>query len=391
MRLWQAFCVMFALLSLCVANKPIKLSKFNITLGLFGVWTYLLYAITQFILGGIVFVNVFYGILLYASFIRIYDKEDYHIVGKVLLGVGIYNIVLILMQQYVFDPIYVANSGSFLQNDPMGSFCLKAIMGIFFAVIWGFYLGVVDKIKFKNLKLSIGKWKLDTLPASTVKFVLALAPLYPLYYARSTGAMLAGVVACLIYLWMRMRRLFAPMLITLIIGASIFVVKYDAPMGTFNTRPAMWKMTIKTAMMQPITGYCLDSVRSGPVRYFMDKGTQKTVSFPRTEINLQTGGISYLLPPDLATRYDAWDNLHCEPIQLLYEFGVTGLILVGLLIWFARKMFLKTVKSNYICAVYCGMIALFIAGLTQFPFHLARIGYLLPLFGAMLYQEVNDA
>ena len=342
-------------------NQPFRANNMNVWLGAFGLLTAVLYARggnTSFML------NVFCALLVYFACIKTIDKDDLKFVLRGVLYYAALNIAYIGLQRVGFDPIFhVRNASSDftgrIWTDWLGFFGLKAAMGMYFA--------------FAMSLLAIINWWLAAL------FFL------PVCLSYSSGALMGASSGYLFFLWWKKRLFFWIFGLLLLIGGVFYVVKIDSPMGMMNTRPPMWKLVLKRSFVD-IRGYGLDSFRMGNVRFYKEASSDTTLAIRAIEKD----GRKYFVAPK-GMRYDWWDNPHNEYLQLFYEFGLAGVVIFLFLLWSMADAFRRAVKTDELVGVTGAIIALLMVSMTQFPFHLARIGHIVPILLAYFYTESKDA
>jgi len=221
---------------------------------------------------------------------------------------------------------------------------------------------------------------------------LALVP------AHSTGAYIGLLAAVLVYLWYRARLAFWVAIVPVLLGAMLFLVKVDNPMGMQTTRLDMWGKCVQDAHLKPL-GYGLDAFRiderDGAIRYFKYSFNDTTVRVKKVsgQWMMQTNGV----PKEFLDKVnnnknpiDSWDSAHNEPIQLFYETGFPGLFLLGFILFFIYKIFKFSMKRSLTVALYCSILAIMIGSLVQFSFHVARIAHVIPIIFGMFIVSARD-
>lgn len=342
-------------------DKPFAVNSMNTWLGAFGLLTVTHYAFgssSQFLF------NVVCALMVYFACIKTLKKEDIVFLSRAIVYFAIINIAYVALQRFGYDPIFqVKNASSdstgVVWTDDLGFFGLKAVMGM--------YVGIAMCL------LAMFNWW------------IAILFFLPIVVSVSSGAVLGGASGYLFYLWWKKRLFFWIFSVFILIGAVFYVVKIDSPMGMMKTRPPMWGMALKRSFLD-VRGYGLDSFRNGKVRYYKEATTDKTVGL----IAQDKDGTRFYVAPE-NRKYDWWDNPHNEFIQLFYEFGLAGVVIIAFLFWCMACAFKRAVKTNELVAVTAAIIALLMASMTQFPFHLARIGNLTPILLAFFYLETQDA
>jgi hypothetical protein len=317
--------------------------------------------------------------MLYFSALSI-KKEDTNLFLKAIIWVCIVNFLYMALQQIGFDFIFNMHgaNGSVLEikGELIGFFGIKAHMGIFMA------LGLIAM-------LFINPW-------------LSFIFIYPLYISKSSGAIAGGMAGTLFWFWWVKRKVFYILLPIFLIGGLTYLVKIDNPMGMMKTRPGVWKVALKDTiygfnlhrdklqsvfLRNPITGFGPESVLSGNLLYFSEALSSNVMRGAKlqdgTVIDMQGRNFKMtkfgeFLSPD-EKPIDLWDNLHNGLIQLFFEYGFLGVIIVGFILFYLSKIFYNSVKSREFIALSSMIIVLLVSSSVQFPLYVARIGYIMPI------------
>ncbi len=186
-------------------------------------------------------------------------------------------------------------------------------------------------------------------------------------------------------------------------------------MGMQSSRYGMWGKVIQDSFDEPL-GHGLDSFRNPMskiipktemTRYFKHAFNDNTLRVAKTFIITDVDVIDWRTVDPISedeqktfierkkegkTVLDFWDHPHNEYIWIFYEMGYPGIIALGFMIIMFWRRFWYSTKDVYAVASTAGLIAFGIFCMTQFPLHLSRIGYLLPVLGAIFYvsTEVTD-
>jgi O-antigen ligase len=348
------FCLLFN------KQKIKTASRIDLWLGIFGIWSVMLFLLSGCKMGYSVLTNVLSGLILYFVTLNSLEKKDISFIFKAILFVCGLNAVLLSSQMLGYDPIYtIRNTKEGIDN--IGFFGLKAAMGMYYA-----------------MSISI---------IAYFSPVIAFFALLPIGVSVSTGAVLGGAVSYLYYLWNRARNGFIVVFIAILVGGALYVVKVDAPMGMFATRPPMWGKVVKDIFKNAITGYGLDSFRSGKIRYMRD--ADDDVTYRAVDDGSGKGYLITDIFEKKSVKFDWWDNPHNEYLQLAYEFGLVGVVIFLFILYHMFKTFKKAVKTKEILAICGFFIALFLCSLVQFPAHLARTAYLIPIMLALFRIETD--
>jgi len=320
--------------------------------------------------------NFALGLMFMVSIIRTIDKQDIRFITKIFWVIMGYTCIYLGFQ---------------LLNLDIGK-----------QVIQGY--GVVPQCAFYGWKSPMGMYASYVMPILISMNWIGLICFFPIVYSFSSGAVLAGTVSIMFYTWFTKRILFWILLPILITGGILYLVKIDNPMGIQSSRLPMWRMVIQDSIQYPI-GHGLDSFRSafrsGQKRYFKHWDSDTTVRATLKDAGLQDYFIESEMPERFQQRISEgktvlnwWDHPHNEFLWLFYEVGIFAVISLGLVFWFGWLRFWRSTRDKLTVAVTAGIISFFLTALTQFPLHLARTAYMLPILGAFFYilteQGVED-
>lgn len=346
----------------------------NIYLAVFCLWSVFLYALFQFPdVGGNYVLNIFFGCVLYQISYVLFDEEKAHFFFKSLLWLAALNVVYIAFQFFKIDFIFKSATFDEQNFDPVGFMGLKAFMGMFFALC---------------------------IPlAAQYNRLASYLCLVPVYISESSAAVCGAAVAILWDLWNTSKRLFCAGLVVCLLGCAAFIWK-DSGANMITDRISVWKACLNDAVKHPIIGQGLDSFRntseSKPYLYFMrnkDNGCLRLVYDKPTK--------RFIIPPNLFTKEEKekndkgisvvnpWDHPHNEYVSVFYEFGVLGLVLLVMLGLDVRRRYKVCHYSTNLLPFIGFFLVILVTSLTQFPLHVARIGYLVPIMLG-IYYKITD-
>lgn len=327
----------------------------NIWLTAFVAWTVFTFSYYNFQCGGLYVYNVLIGAILYYCVKISFKKEHINLLFNAFLWLVVANLGLMFVQQcgldFVFKVILRTKEG--IQGyidivEPCGFMALKAAMGMLMALA---------------VPILLTRWNKWSTIGTALLFV-------PIYISKSSICMGGAIIGVLFVLWykdlsfkrLKSKWVWSILLIALIVVGLAYIVLIDAPMGTLPTRLTQWRITLKDCVIHPISGWGLDSFRNElPWKKFV------------YAMNMSQA-------PSGAIHYDFWDNAHNLYIQVMYEWGLIGiLILVGYL----RGCFLKfnkAIKSSNTVALGGFLIVLLIINIAQFPLFLSRCAcFIIPI------------
>lgn len=380
-----AFALILSMLFLKV--KPVVRNKVSVLLGALGIYTLFLFLL-GYPMGFNVMLNIITGLIVYFLTLQL-EREDTILIVKTVIWICVLNITYIALQHGGYDFIYQIRGpgGTILYN-------------------------TVDSVGLLGLKAVVGMWMgLGTIAMMMINPLLSVLFLIPIYMSKSSGVIFGLTAAIMFYLYYANIKWFKVIIPIALILGTVYVVKVDNPMGMMNTRPPMWKMAIKDTiygfkvneqeqsplLRNPFTGFGLDSFRAGPIKYFMTSRTHKTirlVSLGGSQLKtidgmpIHTEGHRIIYNNDESLDY--WDNPHNEFVQLFFEMGLIGVLLFGFIVFEMVKRFRRSIKTKALLVVTSLIIMLFGSGISQFPFHLARIGVMLPILLGLFVVLTDD-
>lgn len=344
--------------------------------------------------GSMQVLNIFFGCLLFRFSASYFKKRDVYPYFKPLLWLLCLNLFWMVLQKFNIDPLFMAQDGTGRpidgpHGDPTGFFGIKMANGVFI-----------------------------TIGACILAFfnpILALFMAIPVALLRSSAVFLSffSVTAFLVYYLYRRMFIWVMAIFALLAGAGILHDQIDDP-GTFGSRLPMWHCTIKHALKNQavLIGWGPDSFRNiTKQKKFLlvsDENREVMVHVSTGENEAQ---IKYYSPTNdtdklarLTTKAASdgttlnhlafWDNPHNEYIQMFFQYGIIGLLLlIGLMrdicerFYFATRGALVNREIFFVTAV---LIVFFVSSLTQFPLGLARLGYLFPIFLGAFYAKTEE-
>jgi len=346
-------------------------------------------------MGWSILLNTFLGTGVYLTVIRNIDYNDVRFIIKNSLWVAAFVIFYLACQFLGFEIRGQGMAGAPGVVPKCSIFGLEAHYGLYLAMVFPLLLG----ISFINRDLG-QKWTRVFIIAGISALIglmfLALVP------AHSTGAYLGLLVAVLVYLWHKVRLAFWVALVPLLVGTVAFLALVDNPMGMQKSRLDMWGKVIQDSHKQPF-GHGLDSFRiderEGSIRYFKYAFNDKTVRVRKIKDNWIT---QEKPPQELLDNIEKtkngqptgtlayWDNCHNEYIQLFFETGFPGIIILGFILFYLYQIFNFSMRKPLTVACYASLVSVAIFSLMQFPYHVARIGHVIPIVLGMFIVSARD-
>lgn len=345
--------------------KPIKRTKISLWVGILGLYGAFLMFFHNKNYGNAVYLNLVIGILIYFVTLQLKQEHTKFMLWAVL-WVCVGNMLHMAIQALGMDFIYTIR-GFPGTIDLCGLFGLKAAMGMWMG------LGMVA-VLFQNPWLAIG-------------FAL------PLYISKASAVWLGSCIAVPFWLYYTKRLAFKIVTPLLLIGAVVYVIYVDAPMGMLSSRPPMWKMVCEDTVKgfpvihpwRGLVGYGLDSFRFGQVLYMKKAENDVTIrgiKIPNRMLTIDGRDFfkkdGHIYSPD-CERMDVWDNPHCSIVYIFHSMGLGGLVIFGFIFYYMVKRFRRSLKSRELVTVTAMIIFLLGCGTGQFPEGLARIGFMFPI------------
>lgn len=363
----------------------------NVWLGSFLVLNVFLYIYNGQQVGNMQVINIMLGCLLFLFARNFFKANKFSEYYKFIVGIALVSITFQYLQLLRLDPIFMGkfNGGGpmIAFTDPVGMFAIKEAAGTYL-----------------NLALPM---------AVSMNPLLGLVFLHPLYLSQSSGVILATVVIALFYTFYLHRRVFLVLLMLLPIGGAFYIYKdLHTDPKTFTSRFPVWHSAIKYTFTNPygwcgLIGYGPDSYRNlsahKPFKFIGDNEYHHAIMIPQQDGSVlfsyysPTNNVKYIekLNSEIGNkniaqgRVDEWDSPHNELVDLFFQYGLLGVILLAGLL---REMFFRfkyAMKDKELIVITSCLLVYAVTGLLHFPLHLARTGYLFPLLLGSFYASTD--
>lgn len=340
----------------------------NIYLCLAVLYSILLYSYYNFpVMSAEYVTNLFWAALLYQVSYVLFTDQNIKTFFKVMIGVCLLNIVWLILQATGNDLIYQSPTIHGYSREFVGLMGIKCFMGILFAMCIPFLA-------------SFGRWQ---------RWASALF-LIPCYLSHSSVAMVGGIAAFLWTFWWESRKAFFALLVILSIGGAFYVAN-DHKTGMFDNRYSLWRVTLRRSMEHPLIGWGLNSFsKVGSLKqyvYMNNPRTHETKDIPYTTLKayMETGQFPKMDFVKEGDTLDMWEHPHNEFISLFNEWGLLGLLLFG---FFSYDVYQGFFLSRQMIALSGFLIVILITATGQYPLHVARIGYLVPVVLGAYYKLI---
>jgi len=353
----------------------------NIWMSLFFFWNIILFVFAGGQVGWNYTINIFLGIMLFTVMRRYFKYYRAELALKPVIWIGLASLFWVGLQYAHIDPLFKMvemphTIGQIpVPVDKVGLFGLKAINGLFAAF-------VIPIAYIFN-------------PLFSLLFFI------PVALSQSSSAMVAAGAAfifCLFYINRKVSLFVIPIVL---VGMFSYVVFFDFPAQShmFKNRLGIWHAGVRYALQNPL-GHGPDSWRNtNKLKKFIFVGGEDnkpaiayhvkgdTYQFKYYSPDSTTGGEN---PKEPIGSFHFWDNAHNLYVQLLIEYGFIGIFLVFALM---REIFVRfkySIKSKELVFITATIIAFLVSSVGQFPFFLARVGFLFPIILGAFFSLTDE-
>lgn len=336
--------------------------------------------------------NIFLGCLLFLFSRNFFKQEKLSDYYRYIGFVAAISLFWMVFQRFSIDPIFQgqSNSGELFGtpfNDPVGLFGIKMASGIFLTII----LPII---------------------ASMNLFIGALL-LYPIWMSASSFVFLTAGIVSLFYTFHLHKKLFIWLMIGFAFAIPFYIYKdVKTDPKTAGSRFPIWHSAISAELKSPdgfcgLIGYGPDSYRNftkhksfrfvGDNHYnhgiltVMPDGKQMfkyySVHNDKAEIEALTKKIDETTVPK--GKMDDWDNPHNAYVNLFFQYGWIGVILLCGLVREMWARFRLSIKDKELVVITSCLIVYFITSIGHFPLEMARLGYLFPILLGAFYARTD--
>lgn len=314
--------------------------------------------------------NLFFGAVIYQFIMMFTKSRDYKKYFWVLYGVLILSVLWCFRQMFQADPIFsmAEPQNQIIFSEYSGFFGLPAFLGNYAAAVF-------------PLSFFLGYW---LVPFGLIAIV----------FSKSTFSAVAVLAGTLFFFWFRKRLVFWIVLGVLGTATLGYAVFYDYPTGQFNRRLNVWKITEQIGFRKQFTGYGLgnfqkyhiieasptgniiatwnlDNLKGFLAREAVLNGHPDLV--PKIKAESDFHKIKAMMR-ERAFDYEKWSHVHNEFLQVFFEMGLIGVLILGFYIYDIFKRFFRYGVESPRCLVLMScFVAILICSFGHFPFHLARL------------------
>lgn len=334
-------------------------------------------------------VNIFIACILFTASRSFFQKRSMDILVNSFKILVLLNLSWMILQLCRIDPLFLRQDSlgviqwgqPFMM--PSGFFNYQAAIGMFFSLAMPFFF--------------------------SFSTILPLLLLIPICLASSSACYLSGAVMAIygifyIRLFTFKRKIIYWLLFICIAFAGIFGIYRDFSIDklTGNSRFENWHLYVKMSLNHPLFGHGPDSFRNTTIHKNYTFASDEDYN-PLIMESMPDGNfLAKYYSADEGKRIDRfkgrvpksfaeWREAHNEYIQVFFEYGLLGLILIGFFLYEIFRRFRLSTDSKEVRVLFGAILCYLAFSTTQFPFHLARIVIFLPIIlGAFFAYTDKD-
>ena len=325
--------------------------------------------------------NVFVTGLMFACSRNFFkDRELKHYL-KPLFLLTVLTLLYSIFQIFRADPLGFPQSASGEMMTGMSN----QINGLFFHTIFhSMFLAIV----FPALILS-GIW---------AGWLL----LIPIMFLKCSGAILATAFVVPFITYFKRPKAFVPLLIIMGLLAGGFTI-YDrvTDKKTYDARFASWHMMIRYTLLNPL-GWGPDSFRNlNKYKKFTFKSDEEYNPMVLVRQDSTTEILKYysIDPREMPEKFknkipqnvSSWTEAHNEFIEFTFQYGIFGLIFMGLFLRELFTRFMVSDKNNEVLILFSMLMVFALSSTTQFPLHVARLGGLIGIILGAFWAKTDKS
>ena len=224
----------------------------------------------------------------------------------------------------------------------------------------------------------------------------------PIGLLKCSGAILATAFVVSFIVFFKRRKLFIPTLIIMgLLGGGFTIHDRIVDPKTYSSRIYSWHMMIRYTFMNPM-GWGPDSFRNlNKYKRFTFKSDEEynpMVSVKKDDTNeiLKYYSIDPREVPEkfknkMPQTVSSWSEAHNEFIEFPFQYGIFGIIFMGLFIMEIIKRFMVSDKSDEVLILFSMLMVYALSSTTQFPLHVARLGGLIGIILGAFWARTDNS
>lgn len=286
--------------------------------------------------------NLFLGLVLYKMILENFDFRFLKNAAAVFFWILYANLIFCVLQVFDMDPIHQSFGG----------------------VIKGF----PQPVGLMRLSEHLGTLSAILAPAIAILSPWLVLVAIPLVFFSKTSGAVACLVLSLSFLIYRSKGLkfLIPFLLLALSAGTYYVLKVDMPGGNFHYRFIVWFMGIKEVLRSSL---------------YLGLGIGSWFQWaPQTD---------QLTNPQPLT----WLWAHNEYLQVFFELGAVGLVILLVFLSNRFKQFEQTEKSFELDCLFASFFSLCLISVLHFPFHMGRFAplavFIMALFHTKMIEDSN--
>ena len=210
----------------------------------------------------------------------------------------------------------------------------------------------------------------------------------PIGLLKCSGAILATAFIVPFIVFFKKRKLFIPTIIIMgILGGGFTIYDRMVDPKTYGSRIYSWHMMARYTFMNPL-GWGPDSFRNlNRFKKFTFKSDEEYNPMVSIKKDADTEILRYYTidPRELPEKFkgkmpknvSSWTEAHNEFIEFPFQYGIFGIIFMGLFIMEILKRFMVADKTDEVLILFAILCVYALSSTTQFPLHVARLGGLI--------------
>ena len=213
----------------------------------------------------------------------------------------------------------------------------------------------------------------------------------PIGLLKCSGAILATAFVVPFIIFFKRRKLFIPTVVIMaLLGGGFTIYDHTTDPKTYTSRFYSWHMMIRYTWMNPL-GWGPDSFRNhNRFKKFTFHSDEEYYPMVMKKVDKDTEVLTYYsIDPREVPQYlkdkmakangqwSKWQEAHNEFLEFPFQYGLFGIIFMGLFIMEIIKRFMVSDKTDEVLILFAILCVYALSSTTQFPLHVARLGGLI--------------